>query len=73
MRFLPVVTQSITMDPAGAVEAGFLDRLVPEGKAVETALETASQLAKLPAAAYAGNKLVPRQAALEIMKASLAA
>jgi enoyl-CoA hydratase len=70
-HFLPVVTQSVTLNPAGAVAAGFLDRLVPEGRALEAALDTAAQLAKLPPSAYAGNKLVPRKQALEIMSASL--
>ena len=70
--FLPIVTQSRMMDPAGAVEAGFLDQLVPEGQAVTVALETAAQLAQLPASAYAMNKLQPRARALEIMRASLA-
>ncbi len=71
LRFLPVVTQSVTLDPAGAVDAGFLDRLVPEGKAIDAAVELATELARLPAKAYAGNKLVPRQQSLEIMAASL--
>lgn len=71
MKFLPVVTQSVTLDPAGAVDAGFLDRLVPEGAAIDAAVELAAELARLPAKAYAGNKLVPRQKSLEIMAASL--
>ena len=70
-RFLPVVTQSVTLDPAGAVDAGFLDRLVPEGEAVDAAVELAAELGKLPGKAYAGNKLVPRQQPLQIMAASL--
>ena len=70
-QFLPVVTQSVTLDPAGAVEAGFLDRLVPEGEAIDAAVELAAELAKLPARAYAGNKLGPRQQSLQIMAASL--
>ena len=61
----------ITLDPAGAVDAGFLDRLVPEGEAIDAAVELAAQLAKLPTKAYAGNKLVPRQQSLKIMAASL--
>ncbi len=69
--FLPVVAQSVTLDPDGALDAGFLDRLVPEGQGVEHALQTAQQLAQLPAAAYAGNKLVPRRQALEVMRASI--
>ena len=71
--FLPVVTQSATLDPEGAVAAGFLDQLVPAGESVSAALNLAAALAKLPADAYAGNKLVPRKQALEIMAASLAA
>ena len=71
--FLPIVAQSLTLGPAEAVTAGFLDRLVPSGQALETALATAQELAKLPASAYAGNKLAPRQQALEIMSVSMAA
>ena len=71
--FVPVVAQSMILDPEGAVQAGFLDRLVPEGKAIDTAVSIAGELAKLPASAYAGNKLVPRQQALDIMTADLAA
>ena len=70
-QFLPVVTQSVTLDSAGAVDAGFLDRLVPEGEASDAAVELAAELAKLPARAYAGNKLGPRQQSLQIMAASL--
>ena len=71
--FLPVVAQSVTLDPATAVTAGFLDKLVPSGQALDAALAAAKELAKLPASAYAGNKLVPRQRALEIMSAGVAA
>ena len=71
MQIIPVVTQSVTLDPAGAVNAGFLDRLVPEGEAIDAAVELAAELAKLPAKAYAGNKLVPRKQSLQIMAASL--
>ena len=70
-RFLPVVTQSATLDPAGAVDAGFLARLVAEGEAIDAAVELAAELGKLPGKAYAGNKLVPRQQSLQIMTASL--
>ena len=71
MQFVPVVTQSVTLDPAGAVEAGFLDRLVPAGEAIDAAVAVAAELGKLPARAYAGNKLVPRKQALESMAVSL--
>lgn len=71
MQIIPVVTQSITLDPAGAVNAGFLDRLVPEGEAIDAALTVATQLSQLPAKAYAGNKLMARQPSLQIMAASI--
>jgi len=70
-HFLPVVTQSATLDPEGAVSAGFLDELADEGKTLETAMERAAQLAQLPTAAYAGNKLRPRKQSLGIMAADL--
>ncbi len=69
--FLPIVTQSVTLDPARAVAAGFLDSLADSGDAVNAALTTARELAKLPADAYAGNKLATRQKALKIMSTSL--
>ena len=70
-QFLPVVTQSVTLDPAGAVDAGFLDRLVPEGEAIDAAVELAAELDKLHARAYARDRLGPRQQSLQIMAASL--
>ena len=39
--------------------------------AVDPALETAAELAKLPAVAYAGNKLAMRGDALDRMRASI--
>jgi enoyl-CoA hydratase len=71
-HFLPVVTQSRVYDPAGAVAAGFIDELVPEGQSEQRALALAAELVKLPAKAYAGNKLTSRKAALEIMERDLA-
>ncbi len=70
-HFVQVVTQSKVYAPAGAVQAGFLDDLVPEGRAVATALEAAAELARLPARAYAGNKLGVRAKALAAMAAEL--
>ena len=71
--FLAAVTQSQTFDPQGAREAGFLDRLVPAGQAVEQACALAAELAQLPGDAYAGNKLSTRGDVLERMRASLSA
>jgi enoyl-CoA hydratase len=71
MFFLPVVTQAVTLCPEEAVQAGFLDKVVDEGRALEIAQSTAAQLAQLPADAYAGNKLTSRKQALELMSTSL--
>ena len=68
--FVPTVTQSRIYDPQGAVD--MFDRVVSEGDSVQAALAVAAELAALPAQAYAGNKLVPRAAALEIMRNNLA-
>ena len=50
-----VVTARI-YDPQGALDAGFLDELVPAEGLREVALEHAARLAELPAGAYAGMK-----------------
>lgn len=67
------VLQGFIYDPAGAVEAGYLDMLA-EADAVEArALDVASQLTALPAAAYAWNKQALRKATLDRIRASLGA
>ena len=43
-------------DPESAVEAGFLDRVVPADSLLETALAEATRLTSLDAAAYAATK-----------------
>ncbi len=69
--FVPTVTQSRIYDPQGAVQAGILDELVDEGAAVDAALAAATGFASLPANTYAGNKLVVREHALQIMRDDL--
>jgi len=69
--FVPVVAQSTIYDPDSAVLAGFLDEVVPEGKAIDAALQAAAAYARLSAAAYADNKLRPRSRAVEIMSKDL--
>lgn len=49
-------------DPAGAVDAGFLDRTVAVDAVVETAAEVAAELAQLSRGAYAATKLALRGA-----------
>ena len=43
-------------DPEGALEAGFIDELVEEGKGMERARAVASELARLPVEAYRQSK-----------------
>jgi enoyl-CoA hydratase len=65
--------QGFIYDPAGAVEAGYLDMAVAPDKVEETALGIAAQLAQLPAASYAWNKRAVRKATLDRIRASLGA
>jgi enoyl-CoA hydratase len=57
--------------PQGAVEAGFIDRVVPVDRLVDDAVERAQQLAKLDGRAHAATKLRLRAAALEQLRDSL--
>ena len=64
--------QARVYDPDAALEAGFLDEVVPEGEAVERAMTVAAELATLPASAYAANKLMTREQSIEIARADVA-
>ncbi len=65
--------QGFIFDPAGAVEAGYLDMAVEADKVEATAMGIAAQLAQLPAGSYAWNKNALRKGTLDRIKASLAA
>ena len=65
--------QGFIYDPAGAVEAGYLDMLAEADKVEAKAMAVAGQLAQLPGKAYAWNKKSIRKATLERIKASLGA
>ena len=54
-------------DPAGAVAAGYLDRVVPEAELLGTALAEAERLAGLRTGAYALTKLNLRQAMINVL------
>lgn len=69
--WIPSIVQARVYDPDGALEAGFLDEVVPAGQALERARGLAAELAALPAKAYAGNKLVTRKESIAIMQADL--
>lgn len=66
------VVQSRMFDPQAAVDAGYLDQVEPADALVDTALQTAAQLAELPAEAYATNKLGSRAAFIAAIEKSLA-
>ena len=53
--------QAEIYDPAGAVAAGYLDRVVPAEECEAAAIAEARRLGALPAAAYAGTKRSLRQ------------
>jgi enoyl-CoA hydratase len=72
-HWIPAIVQSRVYDPEGAVAAGFLDEIVPEGQSVDRACALAAEFAQLPDRTYAANKLVTRKEALEIMRADLPA
>ncbi len=63
--------QAKLYDPAGAVDAGFLDEIVPDDQLVSRAVETAAALGAMPADAYKGNKLGIRQEFIDIIAKSL--
>ena len=54
-------------DPASAVNAGFLDKVVPAEQLAETALTAARQLKKLNMSAHKHTKLKVRKALLELL------
>jgi enoyl-CoA hydratase len=65
--------QGFIYDPAGAVEAGYLDMLADADKVEATALAVAGQLAQLPGKAYAWNKKSIRKGTLDRIRTSLGA
>ncbi len=67
-----VATAEITSG-AGAVEAGFLDRVVPEADVLAAAVVAASQMAGLSRRAYAGTVRSLRGATLDLMERQVAA
>lgn len=69
--WVPSIVQSRVYGPESAVEAGFLDEVVPAGQAVDKACAVAAELAALPAKAYGINKLSTRQESIAIMRADL--
>ena len=69
---LAVATAQVT-DGAGAVQAGFLDVVVPEAEVLPAAIEKATELAALNGRAYAGTVLALRGPVLDRMAAQVTA
>jgi len=67
------VIQAQLFAPRDARAAGYLDEVVDQSDLMNAALEGASQLAKLPAHAYAANKLGMRATYIDAIRASLSA
>lgn len=71
--FSQSVTQARIYDPAGAREAGFLDEVVPAEQLLDTALQRAAQLAKLPDPAFRLTKTREREKMIAAVRANLVA
>ncbi|MET0729302.1 MAG: crotonase/enoyl-CoA hydratase family protein [Acidimicrobiales bacterium] len=63
--------QAEIYDPAGAVEAGYLDRLVPAAECEAAAIAEARRLGQLRTGAYSHTKLALRQAMIDRVLAGL--
>ncbi|MEP1470438.1 MAG: crotonase/enoyl-CoA hydratase family protein [Halieaceae bacterium] len=66
-----VILQSEVYPPEAAVDAGFIDEVVPVDELESRTMEIAKKLAELPQAQYAENKLSVRARHLQVMKDSL--
>ncbi|PIE19980.1 MAG: enoyl-CoA hydratase [Proteobacteria bacterium] len=66
------VLQAKIYDPAGAVTAGWLDRVVAPEALAEAAMTEAKALAALPRRAYAATKLSLRSQAIAYMRQTMA-
>ena len=71
-HWIKSIVQAHVYDPDGALEAGFLDEVVDDGRAVARALDVAGELAQLPAKAYATTKITTRAESIEIMRSDIA-
>lgn len=65
------VIQANLLDPASAVDAGFLDDVVAANEALPRSTSIAAELAELPGDAYHANKLAMRAPYISVIEASL--
>jgi enoyl-CoA hydratase len=64
-HLLRAAVQAEIYDAAGAVEAGYLDRVVPAAELERTVIEEARRLGQLPGGAYRHTKLALHQAMID--------
>ena len=72
-HFQRAVISAEIYSPAGAVEAGFLDRVVPEDELIAAARDKATALAGLNMRAHAATKLRARDKALQAVREAIEA
>lgn len=72
-HFLRATVQAEIYSPSGAVDAGFLDRVVPPERVFEEAIAEAERLAKLPRAAYLRTRSLAFGKSLDEIEATLEA
>ncbi len=63
--------QAEIYDPAGAVEAGYLDRVVPVAEVETAAIDEARRLGQLRTGAYSHTKLALRQPMIDRVLAAI--
>ncbi|MFN7163636.1 MAG: crotonase/enoyl-CoA hydratase family protein [Hyphomonas sp.] len=61
------VINGTLFDPDEAVKAGYLDKVVPAGELLDTAMAEAARLGALPSGAFAGNKRQLRKPVADII------
>jgi enoyl-CoA hydratase len=72
-HFVRATVQAEIYDPAGAVDAGFLDRTTEPDRVLDAAIAETERLAKLPRAAYLRTRASVLAATLEEIEAKLEA
>ena len=70
--FVRCTVQAEVLDPAGAVDAGYLDRVVPAADLERAVLHDASRLGQLPTGAYRATKRRTRGEVIDRVLAGLA-
>ena len=71
LHFQRATTQGELYAPDAAVEAGYLDRVVPTETLLDTALEEAARLGALPQPAFSATKTSVRAAAIALIRETL--